>query len=317
MVNLDTVNYDEFGLEDDEPDELDFFDKEYQETVKTRRCLINPNGKCKRIFDHIVLLGVIYVATFSAFKLGFVKMVESVLWTPADYTVDFVFFCDIVLTFFTPRIIDNELVDNHSKLACKYLRLWFWLDLISILPFEFFLEDIITKYKIIASITKVPRIYKLFSMVKLLRTYKSANQADTVVSNLISRMIKSKYFTIKIIPLYALVLFFAHVFTCIWYYISDTDDPRGWINISGYRNESLEDRYWASMYFVYTTLTTTGYGDIVPGTKWEYVWTIILMGLGVTLHSMIYTYMLSIFQEMNKLYEDFSVKKELLLEFKK
>jgi len=47
------------------------------------------------------------------------------------------------------------------------------------------------------------------------------------------------------------------------------------------------------------------------------VWTIILMGLGVTLHSMIYTYMLSIFQEMNKLYEDFSVKKELLLEFKK
>ena len=114
MVNLDPNTEDEFGLLDDEPDELDFFDKEFEETAKKRSCLINPNGKFKLVFDHIILLAVFYVATFGAFKLGFVQVVESPLWTPTDFFVDFLFLCDIVLTFFTPRIIDNELIRSHK-----------------------------------------------------------------------------------------------------------------------------------------------------------------------------------------------------------
>ena len=179
------------------------------------------------------------------------------------------------------------------------------------------MEDVVSKYKIIVTISRIPRIYKLFRMTKLLRTYKSANQTDTVISNLISKMIKSKHFIYKILPLYVLILLIAHIFTCIWYYISDTDEPIGWINQSGFREEPLADRYWVSLYFVYTTLTTTGYGDIVPGTKWEYAWTIIFMGVGVTVHSMIYTYMLSMFEDMNNAYEEFSIKKDLLLDLKK
>ena len=131
-------NADEFHLNDrDEPDELNFFDKEEIESrkKKRKRCLINPNGWFKKIFDHIILLCVFYVATFSAFKLGFVRVADSPLWLPTEYFVDFCFTLDIVLTFFTPKVVDSTLIENHLTLAKNYLKLWFWLDLIAVLPF--------------------------------------------------------------------------------------------------------------------------------------------------------------------------------------
>lgn len=136
----DEEDNDQFGLELDLSDELDYYDDDYIETVRTHRCIINPANPLKIIFDHLVILCILYIATFGAFKIAFVKVVESPLWTPARIFVDIVFLLDIILTFFTPRVVENELVKNHWRLAIIYLRFWFWADLVSIIPFEILLE---------------------------------------------------------------------------------------------------------------------------------------------------------------------------------
>lgn len=126
-------------------------------------------------------------------------------------------------------------------------------------------------------------------MTKLLRTFRAKKGDDTLLSRLITKFLKSDRFLYSVIPLYVLVLLLAHIATCVWYYISDSDNPDAWLNRYEYRNESLHDRYWVSLYFIYTTLTTTGYGDIVPGTLNEYIATVIFMAVGVSVHSIIYT----------------------------
>lgn len=132
-----------------------------------------------------------------------------------------------------------------------------------------------------------------------------------------NRLFESKYFVVSVIPLYVLMILIAHIFSCIWFYVSDTTDPDGWIVKSGFRDEGIYDRYWVCLYFIYTTLTTTGYGDIVPGTFWEFFWTIVFMGVGVTVHSLIYTTMLSKFEEYNRKYTEFTIKKDLLLDLRR
>ena len=89
--------------------------------------------------------------------------------------------------------------------------------------------------------------------------------------------------------MYVFVLVVAHNFTCIWYYVSDGDNPESWISRYHYDSEILMDRYVAALYFVYTTLTTTGYGDIAPKLTEEFGMTIAFVAIGVTMHSYIYT----------------------------
>ena len=56
------------------------------------------------------------------------------------YVVDCLFLVDVVVTFFT-GYIDEEfaLVDDHSIIAYDYLRGWFFIDIIAIVPIDDFM----------------------------------------------------------------------------------------------------------------------------------------------------------------------------------
>lgn len=43
---------------------------------------------------------------------------------------------DICVTFFVARFVEGELVTDLRQLAKNYLKLYFWIDLFSVIPFE-------------------------------------------------------------------------------------------------------------------------------------------------------------------------------------
>lgn len=67
------------------------------------------------------MLCVFYVATFSAFKLGFIRLIESPIWVPLEYTMDAIFLVDLILKFFTPRRINKVMTYNHAKIVMDYI----------------------------------------------------------------------------------------------------------------------------------------------------------------------------------------------------
>ena len=71
------------------------------------------------------------------------------------------------------------------------------------------------------------------------------------------------------------------------------------------------------MYYIYGTLTTTGYGDILPSSKQETLLTILFMAVGVTFHSFIYTHMLQKFRSASSTNNFFNIKNELLRQLRK
>ena len=125
-------------------------------------------------------------------------------------------------------------------------------------------------------------------------------------------------FILSILPIYFFVICAAHIGGCVWYYMAlNSTKPNTWLYRYGYEAESLGDQYLASLYYIYTTLTTTGYGDIVPDTDTEFFLTILAMASGVTFHSMIYTLMLAKFEDLNERHEFFNEKKFILKQFEK
>lgn len=83
----------------------------------------------------------IYTALFTPFNIAF-EDEKSFLRKYMDYGADLVFLLDIIINFVS-SYFDNEdnLVVEHKKIAINYLKGWFWIDFISIIPFEFIFPD--------------------------------------------------------------------------------------------------------------------------------------------------------------------------------
>jgi hypothetical protein len=87
--------------------------------------------------------------------------------------VDFCFIIDIVFNFFVaiPDPADGQLIFHHPTIIRSYLRGWFTIDVVSILPFDIggiiFDSDAVSRLKFL-------RILRLLRLMKLLRILRAA-----------------------------------------------------------------------------------------------------------------------------------------------
>lgn len=295
--------------------------EELEEREKTRikqgkGCLIIPlESNFKFFWDHLNILMMVYVATLVPYRICFLSDYTYPVWDMIDNFVDFLFFLDLIFNFFTP-IIDKEVqIKSNLKIALDYLKFWFWMDSLSVFPFGILFSSIdMSSYSILLKISKTPRLYKFMKGAKMLRTIKMSKKGKkTMVSRVVGFFYDSDNILLTIIPVYLLGILMAHLFACIWYFVSSSRaDPGTWISRGGFDGEPPLDLYITSVYYIYTTFTTCGYGDIVPGTLDEHALTIIFMGIGVTFLSFVYTTMIAKLEAYNERFQEFNEKKILL-----
>lgn len=61
---------------------------------------------------------------------------DDVQWQIINYTIDFLFFSDMVVSFNSAFYDEDfKIVDSRGIIAIGYLRGWFLIDLLSIFPF--------------------------------------------------------------------------------------------------------------------------------------------------------------------------------------
>lgn len=77
-----------------------------------------------------------------------------------------------------------------------------------------------------------------------------------------------------------------HVAACIWVAIG-TNNTGTWVDDGNFRDAGEFTLYITSLYWVVTTLTTVGYGDIIGFTKIEYTYTMMVEFVGIGFFSFI------------------------------
>jgi hypothetical protein len=100
-----------------------------------------------------------------------------------DWTINILFAIDMVLRFFTAYIDDDslELRDSKIDIATEYVKGWFFIDLISLIPF-----DLIFSYSNVNRITRLSRlgkISKIIRMIKMVRLLKIAKVHSKLMKN--------------------------------------------------------------------------------------------------------------------------------------
>ena len=107
-----------------------------------RTCIIHHGNSFKLIWDLSVLLILLIISLIVPYRLAFIQT-ESDSWFTIYLITDTIFLIDIVLTFFTSFHDEQKAHEetDRKNIAKKYLKGWFWVDLISILPIDYLLKD--------------------------------------------------------------------------------------------------------------------------------------------------------------------------------
>lgn len=91
--------------------------------------------------ESIVQVLVLYTFLLGIFKVCFISDGWSVTWDFIDsFCVNGIFLLDMILSFFTPYWEGQTFVIEIPKISCNYLKCYFWIDLLSVFPFDMFFD---------------------------------------------------------------------------------------------------------------------------------------------------------------------------------
>ena len=246
-----------------------------------------PRSPFKMIWNLLIVVLLLYTATILPYRVCF-NLLQGHDWILLDFSVDLFFFLDILVNFNTGIISITEKVNFSRKdIAIQYFKTWFLIDFISCIPIDFiFGQNEGVSYNKLFRIFRVSRLYRLFKILKLLKLFRFV-RSHYLESLTTSPKFKST--ASRIVGFLLTLVLIVHISGCLWFYIGKIDDDQSANWIFRYRIDDLSDydKYIASIYFVFTTLTTVGYGDITPLTNTEKFFTMILMVFGVGYYSFV------------------------------
>jgi hypothetical protein len=275
----------------------------------------------------------IYSAIVTPYRIAFVDS-DEILYTIIDFTIDFSFFIDMILNFFS-AYIDNEdnIITKRHKIINHYLSTWFVIDLMSIIPINIILnpsDPLNTSNgnrvsNAIGKVAKIPKLYRLVRLTKLFRIIKMVKKGN--VNRLTRYFLEKLKVSANIERLIYFVLSFLvlnHLSACIWFLVAKLQDlsPDCWVTRLQFIDYDPFDVYIVAFYWTLTTVTTVGYGDVSAGTTIERIYSLFIMSFGVFMYSFAIGSLSSIVStldaktaEMNqKLQTLYSIKQEFKLD---
>eukprot|EP01083_Nonionella_stella_P083707 231517_1 len=232
--------------------------------------IIHPFGPFRFIWDSLVIIALLYTSIEVPYSLSFgVKLSLSDTAGRIALFIDIFLLFDIVLNFRTGYIDKYDhlhIITSPVMIAKKYLSSWFWLDLISSLPFEFVIPLLIheedTRFSEFVKVLRIFRLLRGLKMLRVLRVFKLFKGFGGYV------FVREAAMTLKCVRCLAAMLITAHYLACFWYLVgwqTAKNGKRSWIEIieENHGDDATNfTKYSYSWYWAIVTLFTTGYGDI-------------------------------------------------------
>ena len=266
--------------------------------------IINPETGIIAFFDFLIFAFFLYYFIFTTVNLckekcfcplnkSGIKFSDVLL-----FVNDILNILDLILSFFRGYYNYNyKLITTHKLVLNNYLRHDFIFDLLSAIPISSIIEYTCLKRGYYGQCFKyeMPNKFLLLKLCSLLKATKikkilghKKNQAlDRFIEKISENYAIERAFIILIHALKYIGIF--HFFVCLHIFIGN-HSYSNWLILTDAVNESFFHIYVQSLYFIITTLTTVGYGDIVCKSLLERIFQIIILAIG----SVLYPYVVSL-----------------------
>ena len=229
------------------------------------------------VITFFVVISFFLSSIFIPFNQIFPK-IDSFYIHPFSWFVSLVFLIDLLfkITLLTSNKIKNEFLAENDLII--YLKSYFIFDFLAIIPFAVFPD---------------PSLWQLLPLIKIFSMFKRIS---------FIRQTLLKFASLGV------VIQFLYWFAQITHWISC-----GWLKIAGINeNISAHSNYVSALYWTTTTLTTVGYGDVVPHTNVEKLYAVFVMIIGVGFYGYLIGNVVSVITKRDPAHENFIINLENL-----
>ncbi|OMJ82391.1 hypothetical protein SteCoe_16931 [Stentor coeruleus] len=259
-----------------------------KERVVHKKWIVYPWVYWKKIWDLIAAGLKMYYCFSIPYYLAFHSSYEGQL-IPWDFFFDILLFIDIIVKLSTAFIKDSKLIDDRKSIFMKSIKELLIIDIICVLPLYAAYGELMWF-----------RVLRLLQMSELKRALENANVIATVLAILSFNDYNSKQAFLRIGNFIMMLCVVSHNITCYLYLLAK-DEEIGLVN-TYLGNEDLDNEqiYAKTLYYVITTISTVGYGDISPKTSKEIAYVMFVQFLGVVIFAYLTGNITSILMNLNQ-----------------
>jgi len=226
------------------------------------RLIISHKSHIKNIWDDFVLFTTTAATIEIPLRLALHYPIKGWIYY-FDIALISIFGLDLILNFITSYQVGNSEITDPSKIASRYLKGWFILDLLSTLPLDVMLASYIVGYSALIRSTRLIRLFRLVRIAQFMQKLSKTN----IFNPAILRMVFLGFW----------VMIVAHWAACGWIAVGGGNIGPEW-TANGYLF------YIRSLYWSITTMTTIGYGDVTPVTSTQTIFAMIMELIGAGLY---------------------------------
>eukprot|EP01052_Picozoa_sp_SAG31_P002277 SAG31_NODE_79_length_27235_cov_6.268868_6_plen_782_part_00 len=301
--------------------------------------LAHPESGLRKHYDMMHALILLYFAYIIPKRVGLGTAPTP--WQVAlDSAIDVLIVVDIVVNFQHFYYDDqNVLITSKMKIRTRYMRTWFFIDLFSVVPFDYVAlivgaainNDMLIELSASLRLTRMIRFLRLARLPKILN-FRQIKTAMAFALKPIGVSSVQIDFVFTIAFLVAVMALTVHLLGCYWAWtgLHETEkyrdgvwSPGGWVwkryeeelAVFSTADETIDfiqrdtyPYYIDSIYFAIVTVSSVGYGDISATTQSEQQVIIFIIIAGAFLYAFIIGNFSSMIENMDKDQSDFNTK---------
>jgi voltage-gated potassium channel len=258
----------------------------------------------RTIWDAGALVLILFGCFFVPYQLVFVSTVG---WSSslAIYLIDAFFLVDLWVNYRTSYWSQGREVVDAGRIGSRYLRGRFGPDLAAALPIDalFLASDVEWGGVPVVLVLRLTRLVRVVRLIGIVGSW--------------GRFVRIHTGLLRIGRLLLVIAIAVHWVACGWFWLGVSGDSvsSSWVAAAGIADAPAASQYLRSIYWAIVTTTTVGYGDITPQRDVEYIYSLVVLGLGASMYAVMIANIASILANLDRRKIEFWSREEAMERF--